>query len=50
MNPNLEQEVERVLGVVARAQNVFGGVTPPAEPPAFAARGDLEDNLGRGYF
>lgn len=39
-----------VLGLVARAQNVFGGATSPAEPPQFAAPVDLEDDLGKGFF
>lgn len=50
MNPKLEQEAKTVLGVVSRAQNVFGGDTPPTEPPEFAAPSDLEDDLGKGYF
>jgi hypothetical protein len=50
VNPKLEQEVETVLGVVARAQNVFGGDSTPPEPPAFGAPRDLEDNLGKGFF
>ena len=50
MNPKLEQEAKRVLGVVSRAQNVFGGNTAPTEPLEFAAPSDLEHNLGKGYF
>jgi hypothetical protein len=50
VNPKLKQEVETVLGVVARAQNVFGGDSTPPEPPVFSAPRDLEDNLGHGYF
>lgn len=50
MNSRLEHEAQQVLGVVSHAQRVFGGDVPPAEPPAFAPRRDLEDDLGRGYF
>lgn len=50
MNPKLAQEADAVLGLVHRAQQVFGGDVPPIEPPTFAAGCDLEDNLGRGYF
>lgn len=50
MNSRLEQEAQQVLGVVSHAQHVFGGDVPLAEPPAFAPRRDLEDDLGRGYF
>jgi hypothetical protein len=46
----LEQEAQQVLGIVSHAQHVFGGDVPPAEPPAFAPRCDLEGDLGRGYF
>jgi len=46
----LEQQSKMVLGLVARAQNVFGGTTSPAEPPQFAAPLDLEDDLGKGFF
>ena len=46
----LEQEAKTVLGLVFRAQNVFGGDTAPTLPPDFAANRRLEDNLGRGYF
>jgi len=50
VNPRLEQELDAVLGVVSRAQKVFGGDTPPVDPPEFAPRRDLEDDLGRGHF
>jgi hypothetical protein len=50
VDPKLEQQTQRVLGLVARAHNVFGGDTAPAGPPEFAAPRDLEDNLGKGYF
>lgn len=49
MNPKLEQEIDAVLGLVRRAQQVFGGKVSPVEPPVFAAERDLEDDLGRGY-
>ena len=50
MNAKLEQEAQRVLAVVCRARNVFGGNTEPKQPPVFASARDLEDNLGRGHF
>ena len=50
MKSLLEQQSKMVLGLVARAQNVFGGTTSPAEPPQFAAPLDLEDDLGKGFF
>ena len=50
MNPKLEQEAKTVLGLVFRAQNVFGGDTAPMMPPDFAVNRDVEDNLGCGYF
>jgi hypothetical protein len=50
VSPKLEEEAKTVLGVVFRAQNVFGGDTAPTKPPDFAANRHLEDNLGRGYF
>lgn len=50
MNSRLEHEAQQVLGVVSHAQRIFGGDVPPAEPPAFAPRRDLEDDLGKGYF
>jgi hypothetical protein len=49
VNPRIEEEVGRVLDVVVRAQKVFGGDAFPPDPPVFAARRDLEDDLGRGY-
>ena len=50
VRPKLEQETQTVLRIVARARNVFGGTTAPADPPEFAAGYHLEDNLGRGHF
>jgi hypothetical protein len=50
VNPKLEREATTVLGLVSRAQNVFGADTAPIQPPDFAANRDIEDNLGRGYF
>jgi hypothetical protein len=50
VNPKLEQEATTVLGVVSRAQKVFGGDTSAVRPPEFVAGRDLEDDLGRGYF
>ena len=49
MAPRIEREVDNVLDVVAHAQKVFGGDIPPADPPVFAPRRDLEDDLGRGH-
>jgi hypothetical protein len=43
-------QVTHVLGVLSRAQNVFGAGRPPADPPVFAPARELEDNLGRGRF
>lgn len=50
VNSRLEQETQQVLRAVSHAQHVFGGDVPPAQPPAFAPRRDLEDDLGRDYF
>ena len=50
MNPKLERQANTVLGLVSRAQSVFGGDTAPIGPPEFAANRHIEDNLGRGYF
>jgi hypothetical protein len=49
VNPRIEQEVDGVLDVVAHAQKVFGGDRPTTDPPAFAPRRDLQDDLGRGH-
>jgi hypothetical protein len=46
----VELQVNRVLGVLSRAQQVFGAGRPPADPPVFVPSRDLEDNLGRGHF
>jgi hypothetical protein len=48
VNPKLEKQAEAVLGLVRRARQVFGGEVAPVEPPVFAARRDLEDDLDRG--
>lgn len=50
VNPRIERQVDSVLAVVVHAQKVFGGDTPPADPPLFAPRRDLADDLGRGQF
>jgi hypothetical protein len=50
VNSLLEQQSTMVLGLVVRAQNVFGSDNAPVGPPEFAAPRDLEDNLGKGYF
>jgi hypothetical protein len=49
-NPSIDVETTKVLGVVSRALNVFGGDVERVEPPRFAAASDIEDNLGRGHF
>ncbi|SBS76617.1 conserved hypothetical protein [uncultured Mycobacterium sp.] len=49
-NPSIDIEAQKVLGVVARVQDVFGGHREPALPPQFAAERDIEDNLGRGHY
>jgi hypothetical protein len=46
----LHQETTNVLGLLSRAQQLFGGQAPPADPPAFFAPADLEADLGRGWF
>jgi hypothetical protein len=46
----LHQEATNVLGLLSRAQQLFGGAAPPADPPAFAAPRDLEADLGGGWF
>jgi hypothetical protein len=46
----LHQEATNVLGLLSRAQQLFGGQAPPAEPPAFVAPPDLEADLGRARF
>jgi hypothetical protein len=50
VNPTLTPLTDHVLRVLHRAQNIFGGDTAPAGPPAFAAPRELEDDLGRGFF
>jgi hypothetical protein len=46
----LHQEAANVLGLLSRAQQLFGGDRPPVDPPAFAAASDLEADLGGGWF
>ena len=50
MNVGVERQVNHALGVLSRAQNVFGAGRPPADPPVFAPTRELEDNLGHGHF
>ncbi len=50
MDPALLHQASNVLAVLNRAQQLFGGDQPPADPPAFVAPADLEDDLGRGWF
>jgi hypothetical protein len=49
-NPSIERETKKVMGVVERALNVFGGDGTPVAPPSFAASRDIEDHLGHGHF
>ena len=49
-NPNVERETKKVLNVVARVLNVFGGDVAPVPPPVFVVDPGLEDDLGRGHF
>ncbi|HYB35756.1 MAG TPA: hypothetical protein VEF72_08240 [Mycobacterium sp.] len=50
MDIELQQQASYVLAVLSRAQKVFGGDRPPADPPAFVPPPDLEQNLGCGWF
>ena len=50
MDAALHQHTSTALGLLTRARKLFGGDTPPADPPAFAAPADLEADLGRGRF
>jgi hypothetical protein len=50
VEPALLHQASDVLALLDRAQQLFGGDRPPADPPAFVAPVDLEDNLGRGWF
>lgn len=50
MDPALAHQASNVLALLNRAQQLFGGGQPPADPPAFVAPADLEDGLGRGRF
>jgi hypothetical protein len=46
----LKQQAAQVLGLLSRAQAVFGGDQEPAAPPESAIPPQLEDNLGLGFF
>jgi hypothetical protein len=46
----LHHEARNTLDLLSRAQQLFGGQTRPADPPAFVAPPDLEDDLGEGWF
>jgi hypothetical protein len=50
VDPALHQQASTVLDVLYRAQQLFGGLSPPADPPAFLAPPDLEVDLGGGWF
>jgi hypothetical protein len=47
---SLQQQANTVLEILSRAQRVFGGSRPPADPPTHVPPRDLEDNLGRGLY
>jgi hypothetical protein len=47
---SLQQQAKRVLNVVVRAREVFGGGDEPAPPPRLVLRPDLENHLGAGRF
>jgi hypothetical protein len=47
---DLHHEARNTLDLLSRAQQLFGGQTVPADPPAFVAPPDLEDDLGEGWF
>lgn len=49
-NPSIDIEAQKVLSIVSRAQDVFGGQSESAAPPRFAADRDIEDDLGRGHY
>jgi hypothetical protein len=46
----LKQQAAQVLGLLSRAQAVFGGDQEPAAPPESATAPQLEDNVGLGFF
>ena len=50
MDEGLQDQTDAVLRALTHAQAVFGGAEPPADPPAFVARRDLEDDLGGGWY
>jgi hypothetical protein len=50
VDPALLHQASNVLALLNRAQQLFGRDRPPADPPAFVAPADLEDDLGRGWF
>ena len=51
MQPSpLKQQAAQVLGLLSRAQAVFGGDQEPAALPESATPPQLEDNLGLGFF
>jgi hypothetical protein len=42
----LQHQADIVIQVLSHAQKVFGGDQAPADPPAFVAPTDLEQQLG----
>lgn len=47
---SVKQQAAQVLGLLSRAQAVFGGDEQPVAPPESRTPRDPEDNLGRGFF
>lgn len=47
---SVKQQAAQVLGLLSRAQAVFGGDEQPVAPPESRTPRDLEDNLGRSFF
>ena len=50
MSNALHHEASHTLDLLARVQQLFGGETAPADPPAFVPPPDLEHHLGGGWF
>ena len=50
MDAALHEEAVNVLGLLSRAQQLFGGDVPPADAPAFTTPPGLEADLGRARF
>ena len=50
MQTATHQQATEVLGLLSRAQQLFGAPAAPAEPPPFGVPRDLEADLGHGWF